>query len=857
MPGENLTRDEARERARLLTVDGYRVALDLRSATDPEAGTFRSTTTLRFRCAEPGAGTFVDLIAPTVESVTLNGLALDPAVVFDGSRITLDQLAATNVLVVEAHCAYVHTGEGMHRFTDPQDGQVYLYTHHEPAGARRVFAAFEQPDLKSPFTFSVTAPAHWTVLGNQARAGTTTTPDGTTRHFAPTAPLPSYATVVTAGPYHAVTDHHGYALADGTVLDVPLSVLCRASLARHLDAAEILTVTKQGLDFFHERFGYPYPYGKYDQCFVPGFHVAAMENPGCVTLRDEFVFRTAVTEAAHEGRSNVILHEMAHMWFGNLVTMRWWDDLWLKESFADYAATLCQAEATRHTNAWSTFANHRKAWAYRADQLPSTHPVTAEVRDLRDATLNFDGITYAKGAAVLKQLVAHIGTDAFSEALRRYFGAHAHRNAGFADLLSALEHASGRELGPWADAWLRTAGVDVLSPRLADRDGTLTELTVVQENPGTHPRPRPHRTAVGLYGHTPHGTLERYARREIDLTDAHTSVPELTGGPVPALVLVNDDDLTYCKTRFDPRSLATVREHLGDMPDALARAQTWSALWNMTRDALLPAQDYLALVRRFAGRESDPAVVQTLHANAATALHHYVPPRRRPAERAALADQALRHLSAAQPGAGHPTLWAHFLVSNAGASRPGLLSGLLAGTSALDGLHVDQELRWALLFALTAHGAAGEEAVEAEHARDDTAAGARHRARCLAARPTAAAKAEAWTAVTRHDPLPLPLLEATISGFAHPDHHALLAPYTDRYFAALETIWSTHPAKAATTFTRGLFPSHQDPRSTLRTTADWLSGRPDAAAPLRRLVEEAHHDLTRAHLARAAHGTVT
>ncbi|MGM9441002.1 aminopeptidase N [Streptomyces murinus] len=860
MPSENLTRDEARERARLLAVDGYDIALDLRSALRPEADTFRSLTTVRFRCSEPGAATFVDLLAPSVESVTLNGRQLDPKTVFDGSRIALDGLAEANVLVVDANCAYGRAGEGMHRFTDPEDGEVYLYTQHEPAAARRVFAAFEQPDLKAPFTFSVTAPANWTVLSNEREAesksgpglglgpGPMTASDAGTREFAPTRPISTYLTAVVAGPYHVVRDHYTRELPDGTVLDIPLAALCRASLARHFDADDILTVTKQGLDFFHENFDYPYPFGKYDQVFVPEHNAGAMENPGCVTLREEFVFRSKVTEAAYEGRANVILHEMAHMWFGDLVTMKWWDDLWLKESFADFMGTFAQVGATRFTDAWVTFANHRKAWAYRADQLPSTHPITADIRDLQDAKLNFDGITYAKGASVLKQLVAYVGQDAFLEGARRYFTAHAYGNAGLADLLSALEATSGRDLTDWSRAWLRTAGVNSLTPRvICDGENRVTELAVLQEAAGSHPELRPHRVAVGLYRRAASGALERYARSETDVTGARTVVAELAGAERPELVIVNDDDLTYCKTRFDPDSLATLRNHLGDVADPLARASAWSAVWNMTRDGLLPARDYIELVLRFAARESGSAVLQSVYLNAGTALRHYAAPEWREEGGRALAAAALRELRAAEPGSGRQLLWARFFATMA--SSPAdlrLLRGFLAVTTEIKGLMVDQELRWAFLQPLAAGGAADESAVAAELARDDTASGKRHQAHCLAARPSAAAKARAWAAVVESDTLPNALIAATISGFAQSGQRQLLAPYTDRYFAMLERIWATRPIKTGIDIVRGLFPAFQDRQDTLDATDAWLAAHADAAPALRRLVLEARDDLARA-----------
>ncbi|RDG39715.1 aminopeptidase N [Streptomyces corynorhini] len=847
MPGENLSRDEARERARLLSVDGYEVFLDLRSAVgdagaDDGPRTFRSVTTISFRCADPGVATFADLIAPSVTAVTLNGTDLDPAAVFDGSRIALEDLGAENVLVVDAQCAYSRTGEGMHRFVDPEDGEVYLYTQYEPADARRVFANFEQPDLKAPYRFEVSAPEGWTVWSNGA--GTLT--DGGWR-FAETKPISTYITAVVAGPYHYVTDSYRRTFDDGTVLEIPLGAMCRKGLARHFDADDIFLVTKQGLDFFHDNFDYPYPFGKYDQAFVPEYNLGAMENPGLVTFREEYIYRGQVTQAAYERRANTLLHEMAHMWFGDLVTMEWWDDLWLKESFADFMGVFALVEATRFTGAWTTFANNRKSWAYRADQLPSTHPVTADIRDLEDAKLNFDGITYAKGASVLKQLVAYVGRDAFLAGARGYFKRHAYGNTRLGDLLSVLEETSGRDLTAWSRSWLETAGLNSLTPQVMyDADGRVTELAVIQEAAASHPTLRPHRVAVGLYRRLPDGGLERFARAETDIEGPRSVVGELTGAERPDLVLVNDDDLTYCKIRFDPASLDTLRDRLGDLSDPLARALCWSAMWNLTRDALMPARDFMALVLTHAGRETDIGVLQMLHAWARSALVHYAAPDWREEGGRLLAEGALRELRYAEPGSQHQLAWARFFASVATSDADfQLLRGLLDGTAKIDGLSVDQELRWAFLEPLAAHGLADESAIGAELARDDTASGKRHEVRCMAARPSAAVKAQVWAQVVESDALSNALVGAAIGGFVQPGQRELIAPYAARYFEAIDRVWTERSIQIGIDVVRGLFPGLQDGRGALEAADSWLEGHRNAAPALRRLVLEAADDLAR------------
>ncbi|MFI5528653.1 aminopeptidase N [Kitasatospora sp. NPDC051853] len=851
MPGKNLSREEAQQRAAILSVDTYRVHLDVTSAVDPSAATFRSTSTIAFRCSEPGAASFADLLAPAVRAVTLNGTALDPSEVFDGTRVRLEGLAAENLLVVEADCAYSRTGEGLHRFVDPVDGETYLYTHYEPADARRVFANFEQPDLKAPFTFTVTAPAAWDVYANAVHTEVTEEGAARTWRFAPTQPISTYLTAVVAGPYHVERAHYSRESKDGSTLEIPLAATCRKSLAKYFDADEIFTVTKQGLDFFHTEFDYPYPFGKYDQCFVPEYNIGAMENPGCVTFREEFVFRSKVTEAAYEGRANVILHEMAHMWFGDLVTMKWWDDLWLKESFADFMGSYGLIGAgTKYTAAWITFANRRKAWAYRQDQFPTTHPITADIRDLEDAKLNFDGITYAKGASVLKQLVAYVGAEAFFEGARQYFKRHAFGNTVLDDLLVALEETSGRDLRSWAAAWLQTSGVNVLTPQLTvDAEGRITELAVLQDGEPA----RPHRIAVGLYERDTDGALVRTERVELDVTGARTVVDGLVGKPRPALVLLNDDDLTYCKVRFDDRSLATLREGLGEIDQPLSRALAWSAVWNLTRDGLMPARDYLDLVDRFAGTESDIGVLQSLHQQSRTALDLYAAPEHRGEGERLLAACALRELRAAEPGSDHQLAWARFLALTAdGTEHLQLVEGLLAGSARIDGLTVDQELRWSLWLALASAGRATAEELNGELELDNTASGRQHLTHCLAALPTPGAKATAWAAVVDSDELPNALVEAQIAGFAQAGQRELTAGYAAPYFEVIEEIWAQRSIEIAMRIVSGFFPHYQTDEATLAATDAWLAGHPEAAPALRRLVLECRDDLARALRAQAA-----
>ncbi|MYS24727.1 aminopeptidase N [Streptomyces sp. DvalAA-14] len=845
MAGTNLTREEAQERARLLGVDAYAIELDLSGAQD--GGTFRSVTTVRFDAAEAGTATFIDLVAPTVHEVVLNGRALDAAEVFADSRIALSDLrAGANELRVVADCAYTNTGEGLHRFVDPVDKQVYLYSQFEVPDARRVFASFEQPDLKATFTFTVKAPVGWTVVSNSPTPEPSA--DGVWE-FEPTPRMSTYITAVIAGPYTSV--HSSW---EGDGRSVPLAVYCRPSLAEHLDAEAIFAVTRQGFDWFQEKFDYAYPFAKYDQLFVPEFNAGAMENAGAVTIRDQYVFRSKVTDAAYEVRAETILHELAHMWFGDLVTMEWWNDLWLNESFATYTSIACQAHApgSDWPQAWTTFANSMKTWAYRQDQLPSTHPIMAEITDLDDVLVNFDGITYAKGASVLKQLVAYVGMDEFFAGVQAYFKRHAWGNTRLSDLLGALEETSGRDLKTWSTAWLETAGINVLRPELTvDDQGFVTAFAVRQEAPALPAGAkgeavlRPHRIAVGAYD-LRDGKLVRSSRIELDVDGELTEVPFPPNTRRPDVVLLNDDDLSYAKIRLDEQSLATVRDHLGDFTESLPRALVWAAAWDMTRDGELPARDYLELVLHGIGKETDIGVVQSLHRQVKLALDLYTDPAWRETGLARWTEAALEHLTAAVPGSDHQLAWVRAFAATARTPEQlDLLQGLLDGSRSFEGLAVDTDLRWSLLGRLAATGRADEAAIDAELVRDATSAGEQHAAGAKAARPAAEVKAAVWTSVIEDEKLPNSILEARIGGFVQTDQRELLAPYTERYFAVVKDVWETRSYEMAQQIVVGLYPSLQVSRATLDATDAWLASAQPVAA-LRRLVVESRAGVERA-----------
>ncbi|MEU5641601.1 aminopeptidase N [Streptomyces milbemycinicus] len=850
MPGTNLTREEAQRRARLLSVDSYEIELDLSGAQ--EGGTFRSVTSVRFDAAEAG-DSFVDLVAPTVHQVVLNGYELDPAEVFADSRIALSGLQqGRNELRVVADCAYTNTGEGLHRFVDPVDQQAYLYTQFEVPDARRVFASFEQPDLKATFQFTVTAPEGWTVISNSP----TPEPKDNVWRFEPTPRISTYITALIVGPYHSV--HSSW---EGEGRSVPLGIYCRPSLAEFLDSDAIFEVTRQGFDWFQEKFDYAYPFAKYDQLFVPEFNAGAMENAGAVTIRDQYVFRSKVTDAAYETRAETILHELAHMWFGDLVTMEWWNDLWLNESFATFTSIACQASApgSRWPHAWTTFANSMKTWAYRQDQLPSTHPIMAEIRDLDDVMVNFDGITYAKGASVLKQLVAYVGEEEFFKGVQAYFKRHAYQNTRLSDLLGALEETSGRDLKTWSKAWLETAGINILRPEIeTDASGTITSFAVRQEAPALPPGAkgepllRPHRIAIGLYDIDATGKLVRGERIEVDVDGELTPVAALTGLKRPAVILLNDDDLSYAKVRLDPDSLAVVTEHLGDFEASLPRALCWASAWDMTRDGELATRDYLSLVLSGIAKESDIGVVQSLQRQAKLALDLYAAPDWRPTGLARWTEATVDHLRAAAPGSDHQLAWARAFAGTARTDEQlDLLAGLLAGTETIEGLAVDTELRWAFLERLAATGRSDAASIDAELERDRTSAGERHAATARAARPTPEAKAEAWASVVESDKLPNAVQESVIGGFVQTDQRELLASYAEKYFAAVKGVWDSRSHEMAQQIAIGLYPTVQISQATLDATDAWLASAEPSAA-LRRLVTECRAGVERALRAQAA-----
>ncbi len=851
----NLTQDQAVERAALITVDSYRIELDLTDGSGkPGERTFRSVTTAVFD-ATAGADTNIDIAADRIHRATLNGHDIDVSGYDESTGVQLRGLAERNVVVIDADCRYTNTGEGLHRFVDPSDGEVYLYSQFETADAKRVFACFDQPDLKAAIDIVVTAPAHWQVVSNSAAATAERDGDVAVHTFATTPRMSTYLAAVIAGPYavwrDVYSDSHG---------EIPLGIFCRASLAKHMDHERLFTETKQGFGFYHDNFGTPYAFGKYDQLFVPEFNAGAMENAGAVTFLEDYVFRSKVTRASYERRAETVLHEMAHMWFGDLVTMKWWDDLWLNESFATFASVLCLAKATEYAQAWTTFANAEKSWAYRQDQMPSTHPVAAEIPDLHAVEVNFDGITYAKGASVLKQLVAYVGLDAFLAGLRDYFRVHAFDNATFVDLLGALEKSSGRDLSDWGSQWLRTTGLNTVRPDFdVDADGRFTRFAVEQggATPGAG-ETRVHRLAVGVYDDDGTGKLVRAHREELDIDGPSTDVPELQGISRGKLILVNDDDLTYCSLRLDPDSLQTLLTRIADIADPLPRTLAWSAAWEMTREAELKARDFVTLVSGAAGAETEVGVAQRLLLQAQTALGSYAEPEWAESEGwPSFTDRLVELARAAEAGSDHQLAYVNALCTSVlSEGHVTLLSDLLDGDPAdkgLPGLVIDTDLRWRLVTALAAAGqidADGTETpvIDAEAERDPTAAGRRQAAAAAAARPQLAVKDAAWARVIEDDTLPNITGRAIIGGIVQPGQGRLLTQFTQRYFGVIRNVWERRSSEVAQTVVVGLYPSWDISQNAVEAADAFLDGEQPPA--LRRLVLEGRAGVVRALKAR-------
>ena len=840
MPGLNLTRNEATERASIIKrVHSYRIELDLPKDKD----VFSSKVEIRFD-AQEGASTFIDAITSSVKSINLNGEELSTDLA-DGERIQLPNLAAENTLVIDAEMFYTNTGEGLHRFVDPADGEVYLYSQFEVPDSRRVFPVFEQPDLKAEFEFIVRVPSHWVVVSNQPEVKVEEKECGCGRaktwYFKPTPRMSSYITAIVAGPYEKVTSE--LTNSEGRV--IPLGVYARKSLMPFVDAEDMFELTRQGFEFYEEQFKTPYPFEKYDQLFVPEFNAGAMENAGCVTYLETYVFRSKVAEALRERRAITVLHELAHMWFGDLVTMKWWNDLWLNESFAEFMSHLALAEATKYTEGWTGFMV-RKDWGLKQDQLPTTHPITAEIRDLADVEVNFDGITYAKGASVLRQLVSYVGRDAFFAGLHEYLTKHSYANATLDDLLSELAAASGRDLAAWSKVWLEEAGVTLLRPVITTgEDGTIERLEVVQEAFSEGASLRPHRLGVAGYSLTEEGTLAQVFRDELDVDGASTIVEAAAGIARPDFILVNDGDLGYAKVRLDEQSLAFAISNITKFTDSLTRGVVMASAWDMTRDGEMRARDYLNLALTSIPVEDNMSLLMLTLRHIDEAVRTFVAPQYR-AEAAEDTGRRLLLLArTAASGSDAQRMLVAAAARNATSSEQfDAIRGLFDGTQTLDGLDLDVDLKWGLLLSLVRGGAATEADIDALEADDDTMTGHQNAAACRAARSGEWIKADVWDKVLSDTTIPNDTRWAMISGFWAQARStpSAYASYVGEYFDALWGIWERFTFHTAEDLTTLLFPTalagYAPEVDVVAAGKAWIEAHADASAGTLRIIRE-------------------
>ncbi len=831
-PRDVLTRAEAEQRAKRVRHCDYTISLDLTAGS----GNYRGRATLQFD--HEGVGDlFLDFRGRAIERFEVNGTTI-PSPAWNGVRLWLpaELLGPTNTVTIEYTNDYDHEGDGFHQFVDPEDGQEYLYTNFEPYESHRLFPQFDQPDIKGTYQLTVDAPAGWELIHNTPVSATETLGDGRVRRiFARTPTFSTYLFALVAGPYHVVRDRHR---------EIDLGLFCRKSLARYLDAAEIFEISKQGLDFYADFFAVPYPFGKYDQVFVPEFNSGAMENVACVTHNEYMVFRDPPTANQRRGRAEVILHEMAHMWFGNLVTMRWWNDLWLNESFATYMAYLCMERATSFESGWLDFASSIKSWAYRQDQLVTTHPIAGEVEDTDQTFLNFDGITYGKGASVLKQLVATLGLDAFRDGMREYFRRHAFGNATLADFLAALEHGSGRDLREWARLWLETPSLNTIAAEWDEAEGRIARFVLRQSAPPDYPYLRPHRLDIGLARQEEAGL--RVTVLPASVSSAEAELPAAIGMPRPDFVFPNYGDHGYCKVALDPVSLQYVLATIDRVEDTLLRLQLWTSLWSMVRDQQLSSLDYLALLRSRAPGERHPELVETLTANALAAIVRYVPEELIPREAHALF-AAARDALEAVPAGDLKKIWARSLIGAAATPDDvAELQQIIDGATRIPGLETDQEMRWGVAVKASAYALPGaEERVSRERERDPSDRGVRAVLRATVARPDPRAKAEAWQKFLGDGYGSLHLTAAAMSGFNWRHQRELLEPYVDQFFAVVPGVFTGRDKEFAVEFFRHLAPSYRVEPATIERARELLDAAPGHAL-LQRTVREFIDDTERA-----------
>lgn len=827
-----LTQAEARARATRVSNTGYQLSLDISRGAE----TYRGEVTITFDLTGRGS-IFLDHRGKTIHRLTVNGTPVEPD--WTGFRLTLpgDTLQQDNVVTIVYENDYDHGGDGFHQFKDPEDGEEYLYSNFEPYEAHRLFPCFDQPDIKATYQLTVTAPTEWEIIANSRQFAATALGDGRTRRqFEQTRPFSTYLFALIAGPYHATTAMHG---------DIPIGLYCRKSLVRYLDAENIFEITRQGLEFYAQFFDLAYPFGKYDQVFVPEFNSGAMENVGAITHNEYMIYRDPPTENQRRRRAETILHEMAHMWFGDLVTMRWWNDLWLNESFATYMSYLSMTSATRFTTGWQDFNAAIKSWAYRQDQLVTTHPIAGQVADTEQTFQNFDGITYGKGASVIKQLVATIGMDGFQEGMRHYFRTHAYGNATLAQFLASLEAGSGKDLKDWSKAWLETASLNTIAARWEADGDRLTKLSLLQTAPADYPTIRPHQMEIGLL----HENAGRIAVTSLpaSIATAEADVALPSGLAKPALVFPNYNDHDYAKVTLDAESVAFVTAKMEHIDNPMLRQLLWSSLWDMVRDQRLKSTNFLRLVAQKLPLEPEISLLDPVLGQAMAAVSRYVPAEWREREAHTLFLGVLAALRAAPKGDAQ-IIWARSLIGSAIVPEDIEFLGRLAdGTENIAGLVIDQDMRWSIATRFVGYGLAGAAArIAAEARRDPSDRGQRARLRAETSVPDAAIKASAWEKFLGDGYGSFHLTRAAMEGFNWTCQRNLLEPYVERFFEAVPGVFRRDDITFAENYFGALFPGYRIERPILERSQRLLAETPADMPALARVIRETIDDLDRA-----------
>ena len=822
---EALTHEAAITRAKQIAHVSYTLWFRLDDTGDSYEGRAVLNFDLRESAHSFSSEVPIDFEEGVVKSISLNNAQVpEPETHYDGHHIifnTSELTTGSNRVEIAFEHKYSHTGEGLHQYKDPEDENIYLYSDFEPYYAHRMFPCFDQPDLKASFELTVDAPKEWQIISNTAEHDVTKLEGRKSWAFPPSPLISTYIFALHAGPYKMWK-----ADADG----IPLRLFARQTVAKWVDYQEWFRVTRAGIKFYNEQFGYPLPYAKYDQVLVPEYNMGAMENAAAVIYSERYIHRGKVTKEMARNRADTILHEMAHMWFGDLVTMRWWNGLWLNESFATFMS-FWALQGTGDKDAWQDFFANIKEWAYWQDQLITTHPIESHIADTDHAASNFDGITYGKGASAIKQLFYYLGKDDFREGLQRYFEKYALRNASINNFMQMLAEASSKNLTEWQHVWLQRAGVNSLEAVWScDEDGEIAKMTLKQGSEDGAPL-RPHRTRVALYSQAKGGSKYK-ASKILDVTysQAETSVDEAVGKPCPAFVFPNYEDYDFAKVTLDPKSLEAVETHLSQVEDPLTRQMLWYVLWDMTTDGRIAANQFADIVIRHAGKEKEPLIVKNLsdsltrnyfvrHTNPSEeTLLRFLAPTQRQEYQGKIEDFLNRQAVTAAPGSDLQLIWFQtYLRAAATPKATNFISGLLKGKRHLSGLKIDQERRWDLISALARLGESESPTlISDELKKDPSDMGVNASITAEASMPDLAVKKKWMQKMTREEtpldksndkPLPLSKLKQAMQSFHLLNQEELGKNFVEAYFDAIPRLVDKEESEFVATFAQQMYPA--------------------------------------------------